>query len=461
MTFRKTLLLLAVTCSLVQIGVAEYNLSLLGDQTLLTTTDSPSYINPAKNFLDKGVWKDNFSGATSYVQRAPFYGALYLVSDVISSNALLTLKVIQYVLMFTGIYFFGKMVYRVTHHRRLAVIATLCFGLLPFFHGFVGYVMTEAIAPYLLILLTYFFVRSYFDQKHLILFILVGSAIVILRVQLIVFPLLFVIMLLIKHKRKMGWTVLVFLPFLFWQWNVKNTMGSFQLHPIYSYTNKTIFRPPHQSLTELFRTWEHDGEKFHRAESILRKDTSNATLNKALSTIPGSFRKQVSNKLKLYQQVAFQQQQMWAQNENRKLEIESIFVTEIEKWNKTKRKIYFMQEWVKTPFMSLKHLMKSSHLNHYIFQKTLRGNFFVEALRILAVIITVFSVVASVLLIFIPKVSILIRVVMTSFLVSLLYLVFFQRMNETRYMAPYLPIIFTGFWVFCNQFRKRIKKPIV
>lgn len=416
-------------------------------------------MNPASNLLEKGVWKDNFSGASSYVQRAPFYGALYLVSAAISSNPLLILKVIQYVLMFAGIYFFGKILYRVTQHRGIASAATLCFGLLPFFHGFVGYVMIEAMAPYLLILFTYFFVRAYLDQKHLVLFILVGSAIVVFRVQLIVFPILFVIALLIKHKRKMSWSVLVFIPFLLWQWNIKTTMGAFQLHPIYSYTNKTIFRPPHQSLTELFRTWEHDGERFHRVESILRKDTSSATLNKALSMIPVSFREQVRNKLKLYQQVAFQQQKMWAQNENRKLEIESVFVTEIEKWKKTNGSNYVIQEWVRTPFSSLRHLMKSSHLNLYIFQKTLRGNILIEALRILAVIIIVLSVAASMLLVMTPKISIPMRVIMTSFLASLLYLVFVQRMNETRYMAPYLPIVFTGLWVLYNQLFIRTKKP--
>lgn len=460
MTQPKILLLIAFACSLIQVSITEYNISKVGADTLIKTADSPSYINPAKNFLEKGVWKDNFQGPSSYVQRPPFYGSLLLFSSVVSSTPMLVLKVIQYIFMFVGIFFFGKLIALLTRSKTMTVAATICFGTLPFFHGFVGYVMTEAIAPYMLILFTFSFVNLYVNRKGTILFIIVGAMILVFRTQIILFPILFVVSLIIKYRKEAKWTLLLFLPFLLWQIRVKEVMGSFQLHPIYSYSNKTIFRPPHAELTNLFRVWEHESESFHYAESILRRDTTVKSFNKVLNDIPLVYQKGVKSKLRLYQQVAFEQRLMWAKGKNKKLKIEEAFVAEIDKWRKTQGDRFFLNNWVYTPAKSFFELVKSSHLNHYVFQKTLRGNYFIEALRILAVVIVLVSILSSIMLVFMSKTSAPLKVTMLSFLLSLMYLVFVQKMNETRYMIPFLPLIFAGLWLFYNQFRNRLKKAI-
>ena len=457
---QKTLLFIALICSIVQISISEYNISESGHEVLIKTADSPSYVNPPKNLLHKGVWKDNFEGASSYVQRAPFYGFLYLIAQSISSSPLVVLKALQYLFMFMGIFLFGKLILTLTNVRQLTIWSMVLFGVLPFFHGFVGYVMTESIAPYLLIAFVYSFVELYRQQKGIIMFTVLGAVIIVFRVQLIIFPIICVIALLIKYRRKMVWTLFLFVPFLFWQLHVRNVMGSFQLHPIYSYSNETIFRPPHQELTNLLRVWEHDGERFHSLEASLRKDTSRVSLDLAMKYVPDEAKGNINNVLALYQKVAWEQKAMWYRGQNRKLEIEEAFVTEARKFEKLHRSDFDKWHyWIYTPTNSL--LIKSSHLNQYVFQKTLRGNVFIEIVRVLAVLIICISILMSVLLLFFKSVSIPFRLILFGIVLSLLYLVFFQRMNETRYLSPYLPILFVGFWLFCIQIKKRLIKTIV
>lgn len=456
----KTLLLIALACSLIQVSISEYNISLTGVNQLIQTADSPSYVNPPKNFLASGVWKDSFEGTSSYVQRPPLYGSLYFISSIVSNSPLSILKIIQYALMFVGIFFFGRLINLFSKNKTMTILATSGFGLFPFFHGFVGYVMTEAVASYLLLIFTFSFLDLYKNRKGIILFTITGALVLVLRTQLIIFPLLYVVVLLFKHRVFATWTLLLFLPFFMWQLRVKNVMGSFQLHPIYSYSNKSIFRPPHEELTNLFRVWEHDSERFHQTESILRKDTTEATLRQAIENVPKNIRNTVRRKLKLYQDVSFKQSQMWKKGENRKLGIEELFVSEIVKWEKTQKKHFALSNWMYTPAKSFEELIKSSHLNHYIFQKTYRGNFFIEFLRIISVLFILASLISSAALLMAQRISMSYKIVITSVLLSILYLVFIQRMNETRYMAPYLPLLFTGLCLICNHLFYKQKKPI-
>ena len=46
---------------------------------LHATADDPSYLRPAENFFDHGTWKDNSTGASSFVQRPLLFGSIHLV----------------------------------------------------------------------------------------------------------------------------------------------------------------------------------------------------------------------------------------------------------------------------------------------------------------------------------------------------------------------------------------------
>lgn len=421
---------------LLQIVVSEYNLSVLQEESLILTADSPSYINPAKNFLENGVWKDNFEGASAYVQRPPLYGSIYLACSFLSEDPAFLLKWFQYGLMGIGIYCWGLLIFLLTRQKRTTIIATIFFGSLPFFHGFVGYLMSEALAPYLLVIFLFSSVSYYKDNKHLWLLILMSALLPVFRVQLILFPVLFVVLLIWKNGLKKSRLLFVFLPFFAWQLNVYDKMGSFQLHPIYSYSNETIYRPPHRELSNLFRVWEHKSEHLHKVVSILRRDSSTTGLNESLQLVPDEYKPDVKPILDEYQSLIQD-----SSSPQTREELERSFVQRVAKVTDEIAAEHKLQNWIKTPFQSALDLAVSSHLNLFIFQSHHRGNSFVEALRIISTSLIVLSFVATFLAVFFSR-SVTLKVALLAFWVSFFYLIFVQRMNETRYLAPYLPLLF-------------------
>ena len=77
-TFNRKRLVLAFSGLLLAIVVHGYN-GWLNNLPfgLHETADDASYLAPAKNFVETGTWKDNTTGASSFVQRPPFVGTLY------------------------------------------------------------------------------------------------------------------------------------------------------------------------------------------------------------------------------------------------------------------------------------------------------------------------------------------------------------------------------------------------
>lgn len=421
---------------LLQIVVSEYNLSVLQEETLILTADSPSYISPARNVLENGIWKDSFDGASAYVQRPPLYGSIYLICSLIADDPASLLKWIQYGFMGLGIYCWGLLIFSLTGKKRATYIASIAFGVLPFFHGFVGYLMTEALSPYLLIILLYAFISYYREGKNLWVLLLMSALLPIFRVQLIVFPLVFLVFIIWKRGFNKSWLLLTFIPFFVWQLNVYEKMGSFQLHPIYSYSNQTIYRPPHREVSNLFRIWEHKSEHLHKAVSLLRNDSSTNGLNKSLALVPDEYRADVKPILKEYQLLIHKNLSPKKQEE-----LERSFVERLDKRTNEIAADHKVQNCIKTPFHSALDLVASSHLNLFIFQKKHRGNGFVEGLRIISISLIILSFVATLFAIFSSKRFSLIAILI-AFWMSFFYLIFVQRMNETRYLVPYLPIIF-------------------
>lgn len=445
---KRTLLIISFLSALLQVVVSEQNLSILDQGELILTADSPSYMNPPKNFAEEGVWKDNFKGPSSYVQRPPFYGIIYLITYLTVEDPLLVLKWIQYGVMGIGIYCFGLLVYHLTHSSRTAYSSLIIFGSLPLFHGFVGYVMTESIAPYLLIILTYAFLTSYKENKNVWLFIVMCVIIPLFRTQLILFPLVLSLLYISNKGLRKSWILLSLLPFILWQINVYVKMDSFQLHPIYASANETIYQPPHEALSELFRVWEHEGENLHSVVGILRSDPTKKGVDKALQFVPNKFRGGVKPALMSFQL------SLHSDDDS----IQESVRDEIRETTKNIGKSNRIQNWVITPINSAKALLGSSHLNLFIFQQHYRGITLTEALRVVCFSIVLLSFFMTVYLVVFSKEPWL-KMLLLTFLFSFMYLVFIQRMNETRYLTPYLPFMFLALVYSVDSLRKRQQKP--
>jgi hypothetical protein len=111
----------------------------------------------------------------------------------------------------------------------------------------------------------------------------------------------------------------------------------------------------------------------------------------------------------------------------------------------TMRKDYvshnFAQAWLVGPARVAEELILHSNLSLYLIQKPLRGNFLIEALRWLSLLVHLFIYLFALVFLFRKKSpwSISIWLPATLFL---LYLLFIQRGIEERYMLPYLVPLF-------------------
>ena len=284
---------------ILSVVIQEYNSSLISFSHesrygLIYTADEPSYILPARNWLDQGVWKDNTEGNSSFFQRPPGYGLLYALCEwIFGKNAYLGLKTIQISAYFFSILLMGQLLRSLLRKNDLALIGTGFFALLPIFHGFMYYPLTEGITPFLVLLFCYRILkkRDNFDLTLL----LITSFLLLVRPQLIVLPVLFFIYSLLKKRKLHAATlILSFVPFLIWSLRTVAIEGEWKgLHPIYSSTNVTLFRPSHEKLTELFKVWEYDGERFHSIVGGLKRATSTTEFDQVLDNVPAEFRSSV------------------------------------------------------------------------------------------------------------------------------------------------------------------------
>ncbi|PHR49785.1 MAG: hypothetical protein COA32_01235 [Fluviicola sp.] len=445
--------------------IHEINLSQLEKQSeyqtgLISTADEASYLRPPQNWLEGKGWKDSSTGHSSYVQRPPGYGLVFLLCKSISpNNAFLLLKGIHILAFLFSLIVLPKLLFELTKDRKFALIGMLIFGLLPCFNGFMYYTLTESLSPFVLLLLTHEFILIIRHQRRPFLFGLTIAFLLLLRPQLIIFPLFFVAFLLFK-SRKFWWVYLIsILPFLMWQVRNYNITGSVSLHPIYSSTNKSIYRPPHEALSNLFRIWEYKSDKFHETVGVLIQDTSTINLNKALENIPEHLTEKVKPVLKDFQYVVYHQKKMFSnENEIMEMPIEREFVSNTNTLREEIISSNKLQYYVKTPVNSTIELLTKSHLNLFVFQKVWRGNVFMETLRYLCLIVINLSLVSLLLLLFFTNTPNYLKLVALGVLCTFVYYVFFQRMNEERYMTPLLPIMYIGLITLIAKTFKRDKK---
>jgi hypothetical protein len=443
--------IIAIICCALAVIVHELNLSSLEAEnnkssSLITTADEASYLRPPQNWLEGKGWKDSSIGHSSYTQRPPGYGIVFLFCKIISpNNPFILLKIIHILAFFFSIIILYKVLYELIPKAKYVLIGTIVFGLLPCFNGFMYYTLTESLSPFFLLLLTHEFIAIVKHQRRPLLFGLSLTFLLLLRPQLIVFPLIFVAFLLLK-SRKFWWIYLLSTtPFLLWQVRNYNISGGASLHPIYSTTNKSFYRPPHEALSNLFRIWEYQSDQFHETVGVLIRDTSNISLNKALENVPDHLRKEVKQTLKDFQYVVFEQKVMFNQEKGiRELPIERKFISKTNALTKGIISSNKMQYYVITPIKSAIELMTKSHLNLFVFQKSWRGNILVEMLRYFCLIVINLSLLSMVLLLFLNNTPNYLKLIALGVICTFIYYIFFQRMNEERYMTPLLPLMYIG-----------------
>lgn len=439
---------------------------------MVITRDDASYIRPAENFAQKGIWKDNTEGVSSYIQRPPGMGMLHYIFYSISPqhNGFLH-KLFNCGLHVLSIYCFG-LIGLLLLNKKWAIGVQLLYALLPCFWGYLFYYLTEPVTVPLMVFLFFAYLQYHRapSSKWLLLQAIVCGLILLVRPQLMFFILPFFYFLVKFLRTKTPHKIPVFLmAFLFgfggfisWEIRSASIVHRFTWsHGIYDITNNTQYRPIHQSFVELFKVWDYDNNRFHTMmldawEPTWEPSAEWADKNIHLHGCKGITKNEILLLLVEYSAIAKQQRPIFDSNgiiptEQENERILRLKVDSITRVLKTKN---FVLRNIIGPFRSAEFMLVKSQLNLHIFQHTYRGFWWMETLRYSSLVLILLSFLLS----FLQVRDFKDKPVFLFLLATILYfgyLCFFHKINEERYILPLLPIMLL---IAANTLYKVLKK---
>lgn len=456
-------LLIAFTGTLLAVFWQELNLFYFhtdfpGFHGLITSADEASYLRPPLNLLGTGEWKDSSTGIASHFMRPPGFGLYFLILKFFfGSKVWIAMKAAQILFFFFSILLFARVLDFLKINERARRVFTAIYAFAPCYSGFMYFIVTESITPFFGLLSTYYWLKSASEERDLPLgYILSSGFLLLIRPQLLMFILLFSgFYFLKKHYRAGLLSLLAFLPLLLWNVRSVSIAGKWMgMHPIYSETNNSLYRPGHEALTDLFRIWEYRGDVFHLTMKQLASDTSLQKRRAALQNIPVQYRSELETVFKDYQQLEHYRQTHYKPEEKIRsfLPGEQAFVKNV---NALRRRLVAENKTdfhLETPLRSLKKLIVSSHLGLMIFQDQFRGAWWMEILRwgcFLLLFSAYLAAFSYPLKFFKDRQINELTVIAVGILISFVYLAYVQRMNEERYLTPLLPLclaVLAGFF---------------
>jgi uncharacterized membrane protein len=95
-------------------------------------------------------------------------------------------------------------------------------------------------------------------------------------------------------------------------------------------------------------------------------------------------------------------------------------------------------------------------MNLYVFQASWGKTWIVLLLKIVCFVL-IFGGLCATIVVLLWGQNDLLKVCAFALLLSLFYLVFFQRMNEERYLYPYLPVLLLFFVAMVERWKGRLK----
>jgi hypothetical protein len=440
--FNQKLILIALAGTFLAVFWQELNASFLDTAGnyrygLIETADEASYLSPPKNLIDHGFWADNSIGLSRYYQRPPGYGMIFgIFYFFMGKQALLGLKILQIIAFFFTLYFSGKILHHLIKNDKWTYISTTILAIIPIYSGFMYYTLTEALTPFLLI----WSIQSYLTTLSMIRMSIPFALLLLVRPQLMIFPLVMILLSLLKKEKMRTISIAIaFIPLIIWMLRTTIITGEYQgIHPIYSDTNISLYRPGHAALTDLFKIWEGNGERFHETIACVSNTQDNKALKKCSNHVPKAYMEKTQPLLEQYNRLLHRKD--YGLSEQFKTQ-ERIFVQKV---NATRDELVRQNRFtyhILTPFKSAVYLLSKSQLNLFIYQETFRGNFLMELIRWISLLLINLGMISLVVQILRRRTQLIVSLSFAS-LGYFFYLIYFQRMNEDRYLSPLLPLLF-------------------
>jgi len=451
------------------------------------TSDDPSYLNPPKNYIKYGEWKENGKTLQSCFVRSPGYGLFYytLIKIVGESNALFFLKIIQLILFSLSVYCLYFITNQLINNDLYATIVATIYGCTPIAIGFLYYSLTEGITPSLLLFYIFFLFKAQNNDKtslkNIFYFIasLVFAYLFVTRPVLGIFGLLipfFIIKDYSNDPLKKILTRLILYGLIaisftsIWQYrNYRITNKFVGFHSIYYPDNNSIYRPTFKAFWTFVGGWAQEGHIAHSYmvpmwSAAINGDTSHVYIDNAINTFPKSVityfgTKRLFSVFKNYQKSILYQKPYFEKGLPMPTVIdakEQIVVNEFKELTKEYKRNFWGQYYIISPIKVFKLMAFHSNLSLYIFQKSYRGNLIMESVRLMSFLIHAGAFLALLASFFFFKKGEVYKIALLCIvLIYILFMCYYQRGIEERYTLPLLPLLLIA---LIDLFYKAIEK---
>ncbi|MBK8500019.1 MAG: hypothetical protein IPL52_14665 [Flavobacteriales bacterium] len=424
--------------------------------------DDASYLQSVDDLL--GARPDLHENALHHRPdlRPPGYGLWYLLPRLVVSQpgALAAVALMQCVLFALSVMLLWETL--LAFELPTAIRMSLCMALamLPMFQGFLFYTITEGVTPALGLctLCSALLASKRASLRWLVIGAVLWSFLMLTR------PALAWAGFAIIAAAWQQWRSLPRLALMvalaaaplgaWWAHNVAKAGELIGLHPVYRANEPGINRPMHAAFWELAKSWGANGDAFHQAmepafRAAMECDTSSTFAEGFIALAPtGSLTADQT----LVVRGTYQRWQRFNCNQlapalrsatgtipgttQEEQEISSA----LEKVTHVWRGEHFFHHHVLVPLRVLKKMAAHSNLNLFLFQHSLRGRWWMEALRWLCALVHV-ALLLAVLVAALSRTPTVVRWCAAGGCFYLFYLAYVQRGVEERYT---LPVLFIG-----------------
>jgi len=427
----------------------------------IKTADDASYLAPIKHYLSGKGWQDGRQGTQRHFTRTPGYG-LYCLPFYKLFNEKTALKLIVitqclWIALIAGLLYLMFLRWKIPDN--FSMIAALVFGLIPSFSGYVFYTLTEGLTPVVIFALFFMYVFSKKASLALITASAIAGYLILLRPAFASFTLLLLPLFLSNKmtplKRITSAIVaimLLFGPITAWEIRNHNLGKQFKgidnLHSIYSPSNNSVWRAPHQAMYGFVKQFNINGQAYHTWNHQL--ESSNLENHLAIfdqQSITTIGRDTLSKYVLLYQQSITEIPLYSSQNKYSNKEL--LLVEKFTEFKNTYQHEHKFTSYVRTPSKVLKMIVWQSHLNLFQYWNTYSKTWWIKPFSLFTSLLHLSIYLLPLLYLATNKKLILAHwPLMLAMGLYLGYLVFIQRGLEQRYTYPLLPILFAcSVWV--------------
>lgn len=378
----------------------EAGVALRGGATVITA-DDPAYLTPAERWLAGDGWRTYEPGTAAFVGRSPGYGLVYALLRfwLPPDAALSALFWLQIVLFSLAVALLPRWARRLGMPARWALFAALAVAVLPLFSGFLSYTLTEGLVPSLVVIALALLAER--RPPWVWLGALLLGWVILIRPAMIIWLLALVWALLPNGRHKpfiiyLAALVLAMGPLCWWQWHSYQKTGRIVgLHPIYHWDSNDLYRPTHQAVWGFHKSWGHRGEGFHRAmdglwTSALACLPARQAVDEVIAFIPQEVTGVVHpDSLRTAYAAYYRTLQLQAPYFERGMAMpmapdlqELEVVGQFERLRRSYQHARPFHAYLGVPVrVYVIDMAAHSNLSLYLFQKTLRGQWWMETLR--------------------------------------------------------------------------------